>query len=219
MKTTLETPARAARHLVAGQRAGAGDDLLDDLGGRHVALQAALAGRAERAGHAAAGLAGDAHRHPVGVAHQHRLDERAVEEPPQGLAGGARVGLERAQRRHQRGQQRRRPARRAAPPGRSVIALGVVDQPGEVVRRELLGPEPGQAELLEARLALGRGQVGEVARRLAAPTRLLEDEREGLDRVQSQPAHPPTDPGSTPNPRASPVGRRNRRPAPAGWAR
>ena len=53
--------ARSARHLAAGQRAGAGDDLLDDLGRGHVALQAALAGRAERAGHAAAGLAGHAH--------------------------------------------------------------------------------------------------------------------------------------------------------------
>ena len=125
MKTTLETRPGAAGHLVAGQRPRAGDDLLDDLGGGHVALEAALAGRAERAGHAAAGLAGDAHRDAARVAHQHRLDEGAVEEPPQGLAGGAPVGLQRAQRRHQRGQQRgdelvalRRPGGRSSRPGR-----------------------------------------------------------------------------------------------------
>ena len=49
--------ARTARDLVAGEGPGAGHDLLDDLGGGHVALQAALAGRAERARHAAPGLA------------------------------------------------------------------------------------------------------------------------------------------------------------------
>ena len=132
--------AGATGHLTTRQRAGAGDDLLDDLGGGHVAGQAVLAGGAERAGHAAAGLAGDADRDPVGVAHQHRLDEGAVEEPPHRLAGGALVGLERAQRRHQLGQER----------GDDVVALShgqvghrgrVVDQPREVVRGELLGPE------------------------------------------------------------------------------
>ena len=78
-------PARAAGDLAAGERAGAGDDLLDDLGGGHVAVQPALAGGAERAGHAASGLGGHAHGDPAGVAHEHRLDQRAVEEPPQRL--------------------------------------------------------------------------------------------------------------------------------------
>ena len=58
----VRDPARAAGDLAAGHRPGAGDDLLDDLGGRHVALQPALAGGAERAGHAAPGLARDADR-------------------------------------------------------------------------------------------------------------------------------------------------------------
>ena len=108
-------PARPAGDLAAGERPRAGDDLLDDLGGRHVALQPALAGGAERAGHAAAGLRGDAHRDPVGVAHQHRLDQRAVEEPPQRLAGRARCRPRmRAQRRHQLAAA----ARRRAGPGR-----------------------------------------------------------------------------------------------------
>ena len=170
-------PARAAGDLVAGQRAGAGDDLLDDLGGGHVALQAALAGGAERAGHAAAGLAGDAHGDPAGVAHQHRLDQRAVEELPQGLAGGAPVGLHGAQRRHQRRQQRG--DQLVALGGRQVGHLGgVVDEPGEVVGRELLGAEARQAQLLEQRLALVRREVGEVARRLLAAARLVEDERQ-----------------------------------------
>ena len=178
MKTTLETRPGPPGHLAAGQRAGAGDDLLDDLGGRHVALQAALAGGAERAGHAAAGLAGDAHGGAVGVAHQHRLDERAVEQLPQGLAGGAPVGLHRAQRRHQ-GRQQGRDQLVALGGGQVGHLRGVVDQPREVVGRELLGPEAGQALLLEQRLALVGGEVGEVTRRLATTSRLVEDEREG----------------------------------------
>ncbi len=73
-----------------------GRDLFDDLGGGQVAPQPALAGGTERAGHAAAGLAGDADRHPVAVIHQDALDHGAVEEPPHRFAGGAVVGLERA---------------------------------------------------------------------------------------------------------------------------
>ena len=166
-----------ARDLAAGQRPGAGDDLLDDLGGGHVALEAALAGGAERAGHPAAGLARDAHGDAVGVAHQHGLDQRAVEEAPQGLAGGAAVGLEGAQRRHQVGQQR----------GDQLVALaggqvghlgGVVDQPGEVVVRQLLGAEAGQSHLLQQRLAPGLVEVGEVPRRLGTAARGAHHERE-----------------------------------------
>ncbi len=171
---------RSARDLVAGQRACSGDDLLDDLGGGHVALESALAGRAERAGHAAPRLAGDAHGDPVGVAHQHRLDERSVEELPQRLAGGAAVGLEGAQRRHQLRQQ---PLDQLGALSRRQVGHlpGVVDEAGEVVGRELLRAEARQPELLEPRLALGRRQVGEVTRRLAAPLGLLEDEGKGLD--------------------------------------
>ena len=86
MKTTLLTRSGGARtaagNLAVDQRAGRRDDLLDDLGGRQVAGQARLAGGAERAVHAAAGLARHADGDPVGVAHQHALDEGAVEEPP-----------------------------------------------------------------------------------------------------------------------------------------
>ena len=174
-------PARAARDLAARQRPGAGDDLLDDLGGRHVALQAALAGGAERAGHAAAGLAGDAHGGAVGVAHQHRLDERAVEELPQRLAGGAAC---------------RPPCVRSG-----VISVGssaatsssrwaagqvghlgrVVDEPAEVVGRELLGAEAGQAQLgASTVLAAGLVEVGEVPRRLLAAAGLVEDQGQRL---------------------------------------
>ena len=169
-----------AGHLAARHRPGPGDDLLDDLGGRHVALQTAHAGGAERAGHAAAGLAGDADGGAVGVAHQDRLDEGAVEELPERLAGGALVGLERAQRRHQVGQQRRDEV--VALAGREVGHLGrVVDEPAEVVGGELLGPEARQPHLLQQRLAARLVEVGEVARRLLAPARLVEDEGQGLD--------------------------------------
>jgi hypothetical protein len=188
MKTTLGDPARAARHLATGQRPGAGDDLLDDLGGAHVALQAALTGGAERAGHAAAGLAGHAHGRAVGVAHEHRLDQGAVEELPQHLARGALVGLHGAQRGHQLGQQG--PHQVGALPRRQVgHLLGVVDQPREVVRGELLGAEAGQALLLQQRLALGRGEVGQVPRRLLSTARLLHHQGQRLDGLSRRLGH------------------------------
>ena len=105
----------SAGHLVARQRPGAGHDLLDDLGGGHVALQAALAGRAERAGHPAAGLAGDAHGHPVGVAHQHRLDERTVEEAATGSCASCRGRPPACAARSSGAAAARRRARHAAP--------------------------------------------------------------------------------------------------------
>ena len=157
--------AGAAGHLAAGQRPGAGDHLLDDLGGGHVALQPALAGGAERAGHAAAGLAGDAHRGAVGVAHQHRLDERAVEEPPQRLAGGARGRPRGCAAASSASAGTPRPAGPALG-GRQVGHLGgVVDQPGEVVGGELLGAERRQAVLGRQRRPLvgGRGRRGGAA--------------------------------------------------------
>ena len=185
MNTTLETRPGPPGHLAAGQGPGAGDDLLDDLGGGHVALQPALPGRAERAGHAAAGLRGDAHRDPVGVAHQHRLDQRAVEEPPQRLAGGAPVGLEGAQRRHQVGQQRGRPAAPRWAAGQVGHLRRVVDQPGEVVGGELPGPEARQSRLDHEVPALLGAEVGEVTRRLAAAARLVEDQGSVLGRSVS----------------------------------
>ena len=172
-------PPRSPGHLAARERTGPGDDLLHDLAGAHVALQAALAGGAEGARHAAAGLAGDAHGGAVLVAHQHRLDERPVEEPPQRLAGGAAVGLGDLQRGHQARQQAL--GQLLALRGRQVGHLRrVVGQAREVVRRDLAGAVAGEAQLLQPRLALGGCEVSEVARRLAAAARLLEDEGKGL---------------------------------------
>ena len=70
MNTTLR---HALRRRVLGAQ-----HLLDDLAGVEVALEAGLAGRAERAAHRAAGLRRDAHRGPVRVAHEHGLDLGAV---------------------------------------------------------------------------------------------------------------------------------------------
>jgi hypothetical protein len=143
-------------------------------------LEATLAGGTERAGHAAAGLTGDAHGRAIGVAHEHRLDESTVEELPQRLAGRALVGLEGAQRRHEVRQER----------ADELIALacgqvrhlgGIVGEATEVVVGELLGTEAGQPHLGQQVLATGFIEVGEVARRLLAATRFVEDEGQGLD--------------------------------------
>ena len=123
MNTTLDSrpgpasaPPRAARR---GQH-----DLVDDLGRGQVAGQPALAGGAERAGHAAAGLAGHAHGDPVRVAHQHALDQRAVVRRHSVL----RVAPSSQAMLAHRGQQRWAAGAgepcRGLPAGRSVIASG-----------------------------------------------------------------------------------------------
>ena len=110
-----------------GQPAGPGRprrdrDLLEDLARCEVTSEPGLAGGAEAARHGAAGLARDAHRGPVGIVHQHRLDDRTVVEAerPLGRLVGIRRpfghGLERGGVRH------RAWSRRAD--GRSVISDG-----------------------------------------------------------------------------------------------
>ena len=82
---------------------GAGH-LLDDLPGGQVPFEAGLPGGAERTGHCASRLGGDAHGRPGGVAHEHGLDRCAVAsgrpEPFRRLAviGGAAVKLLESQR-------------------------------------------------------------------------------------------------------------------------
>ena len=76
-----ERLAHAHEHDVADalrRRVRGAQHLLDDLAGVEVALEAGLAGRAERAAHRAAGLRRHAHGRAVGVAHEHGLDLRAV---------------------------------------------------------------------------------------------------------------------------------------------
>ncbi len=85
MKTTFESRRGAAA-------AHGGSHLLDDLALAQLPLEAGLPGGAELAGHGAAGLGGDAHRHPVGIVHQHGLDPCTVVQRPEPLGGLARVG-------------------------------------------------------------------------------------------------------------------------------
>ena len=56
------------RSAVGGQAPGGVADLVDDLGDLEVAVEAELAGRAERAADGAAGLARDAQRVPLAAA-------------------------------------------------------------------------------------------------------------------------------------------------------
>ncbi len=156
-----------AGDLAAGQGARGGRDLLDDLGGRQVARQPGLPGGAERAVHAAAGLAGDAQGVAVLVAHEDRLDERAVVHAVQRLDRGALVGREGADRRQERRQQR---VSDPGPAGRRQVRhpLRVVLEPLEPVRGELLAAERLLPQLDHRGPALGGFEVDEVARGLAA---------------------------------------------------
>ena len=115
-----------------------------------------------------------------GVAHQHRLDERAVEQLPQRLAGGAAVGLQGAQRRHQR--------RAAAPAtsssrcgGRQVGHLAPGRRPAgrSSGSRAAWRGTPGSPSSVGQRGPLVGVEVGEVPRRLLAAARLVEDQRQG----------------------------------------
>ena len=146
MKTTLDSRPGRAQRAVPGRPRGQ-PDLLDDLGRRQVALQPTLPGGAERAGHPAAGLAGHAQGDPVRVAHQHRLDQRAVVGPPQRLAGVAVVAGQRADLGQQFGQQRvdelgagRRPAGRSSrrhPGSARRSSAGPAGRPGTPAGRRL----------------------------------------------------------------------------------
>ena len=82
-----------------------------------------------------------------GIAHQDRLDEGAVVQPPQRLAGGAAVGLEACAPASAAAAAAPSTSARAPSAGRSVISAGSCDEPGEVVRATLLGAEAGQPEL------------------------------------------------------------------------
>ncbi len=157
---------RLAELTGADEGVGA-NDLIDDLGGGHVACEPGLAGGAERAVHAASGLARHAQRDAARVAHQHRLDEGAVVQLPQELDRVAAVG---GQAPHLAQERRQHPgdeflAVRRRQVGHPVRVGGVVR---EVVLLELRGAEPGQSELLHLLHALLGGEVGQVHRRLAA---------------------------------------------------
>jgi hypothetical protein len=90
-----------------------------------------------------------------GVAHEHRLDQRAVVPAPQGLAGGALVAVDLAhdaeQRRQQVGAQPL--AQRGGQVGHLLRAV-----PGEVVAAQLLGAEGLLPQLLDGGPAPARSR-------------------------------------------------------------
>src|SRR5690606_24535035 len=98
---------------------------------------------------------------PAAVTHQHALDERVVEQPPQRLAGGAAVALLVPDRGDQLWKQlagERRPRR-----GREVgHRLRVGHLPAEVVPGQLVGPERPLAQRLDRGAATGAVEIREV---------------------------------------------------------
>lgn len=213
-------PRRTPGDLAVTQRPHTVDDLVHDLAGGQVPVEAGLSGGAERAVHPAARLRADAHGHPVRVAHQHGLDERAVEEPPQRLAGGVLVGRQVPHDRHQLGKQRF--LELAARGGRDVRPLGgVVRVPGEVVLRELLGTKRLLTDRGNRLFALGGREIGKVPRRLLGSARRDKGEFSGLrhnpSSVADQYHRPRPQRGGGRHPRVPPVS--FARPRPASHAR
>ena len=151
---------------------------LDRLAGGQVAGQPHLAGGAEGTGHAAAGLGGHAQGGAVLVTHEDGLHPHAVVQLPQVLDGAPAVG---AQRTDLVDEVRQELGRQLLALGGGQVGhvLGVTGETGEVVARELVGSEGGQAGVLEDRLATGQIEVGQVARGLA----LGNGDREGQPRL------------------------------------
>ena len=145
-------------------------DLLDDLGSRHVAGEPGLSRRTERAVHATPGLARDADRDAVGVAHEHRLDDGTVMEAPRVLHRAPVVG-DTPHDRRQQGREQVGDELGAHRLGQVGHLPGIVLEPLEVVGRQLLGAEALVPQRLHGLLALRRREVGEVTRRLAPPRR------------------------------------------------
>ena len=154
-----------------------GADLFEDLRRRQVAGQPALPRRAERARHPAAGLRRDAHRVALRVAHQHRLERRAVDRPPQHLARLAGVALDLAHRVEQAREQRVGDlfAHRGGQIGH-LARIG--DQPAVVLVGQLLTAKCGQPEFRDGVSTARLVEVGEVAWRHRA-SRRVENQGQG----------------------------------------
>jgi hypothetical protein len=95
---------------------------------------------------------------------------------PERLAGGAAVAGLLEHGSDERRQQRAQSGPRSGGQVRHRVDVG--GEATEVVAGELVGAEAGQAELADRRPAVGRVEVGEVARRCGA-LRRVEHERKG----------------------------------------
>ena len=159
-----------ARELSISARGLGLANLVDDLRRRKVTSQSHLSRRAERARHAAASLRRDAQRRSLGVAHENRLDLRAVVQAPQILDRAPAISLQRHDLRHELRQQSIR--HRVAHPGRHIAHVrGIGFKMREVVARQLIGAESGKPQVLEHLLAARSIQVSEVRRSLTTPLR------------------------------------------------
>ena len=137
-------------------------------------VQPALARRTERARHAASRLRRDAHGVALRIAHQHRLERRAVDRTPQRLSGLPRVALDFAHGIQQLREQR--VGDLAAHRRRQVgHQCGVGDQPAEVLVGQLLGAKRRQPQLGDRRGTVVSSRSakcrGGMARRGASNTR------------------------------------------------
>ena len=141
--------------------------LLEDLRRRQVAGQPALPRRTERARHATARLRRDARGVALRVAHQHRLERRSVDRPPQHLSCLAGVALDFTHRVEQAREQRVGDlfAHRSGQIGH---LARVGDQPAVVLVGQLLAPKRRQPQVRNGRGASALVEVGEVPRRHGA---------------------------------------------------
>ena len=138
-------------------------ELLNDLARGQVTVQTALAGSTERAGHTAAGLGGNTQRSASWVAHQNRLQQRAIMQTPQGLSGLAVIRGSSPDRLHEFREESFLDcfALAGGDIGHILHIVGIVLV---IVLSQLLCTEFRQANFCELVNALGFGQVREVLR-------------------------------------------------------
>ncbi|SIA44519.1 Uncharacterised protein [Mycobacteroides abscessus subsp. abscessus] len=170
--------ARPTRQLAVTQGRRGIADLFQNLGGRQIACQSALAGGAERTGHTAPRLRGDAQRVAVRITHEHRFDGAAVMQAPQGFSGISRITGNLAQWLEQPGKQRL--GHPAAGTGRQVRHRGrVTHQPSVILVGDLLGTKCGKPQFGDHVTALLKAHIGQMTGRHGT-TRCVEDQRQGL---------------------------------------
>ena len=167
---------RATRQRAVAARGLRVANLIDDLGRRQITGQPHLACRAERARHTAPRLRRHAQSRTLRITHKDRLDLRAVIETPQILNRATAIRLQRNDLRHE-SRQKRLTHLRAHTCRNITHALRIRLEVREVMTRQLVSTECGQAQILQDLLASCGVEIRQMRRSLAPALRSKRQDR------------------------------------------